>query len=238
MKQTSLYKYFSLKALIINLSVAFVMIVACYSCKKEFSCENCRDGNSPPIAVAGPDQETRLPLDSVLLDGTGSSDPDGYIASYGWRKIAGPAIFNIVSPADSITRIRLLNPGIYKFELKVTDNRRLSSLDTVQVTVSNNVQINRPPIANAGPDKTVADSLTIDGSGSTDPDNNIVSYQWVKISGPYSASIANPNAVSTLLTNLVAGIYLFELKVTDAEGLFSKDTIQIKRAREGCRKYM
>ena len=215
-----------MKASIIHLSIAFVMIIACYSCEKEFSCEGCRDGNIPPKAVSGPDQVVKLPLDSVLLDGSASSDPDGSIVNCGWRKIDGPAAFNIISPTDSITRIRSLIPGIYQFELTVTDNGGLSSMDTVQVTVNDIGQTNRPPIANAGPDKVVADSLTLDGSASSDPDNNIASYQWTKISGP-SSLVSNPNAVRTLVSNLDSGFYFFELKVTDAGGLFSKDTVQI-----------
>ena len=42
-----------------------------------------------------------------------------------------------------------------------------------------------------------------------------------------SFNIANANAVQTQVTNLAQGIYQFELKVTDAGGLFSKDTMQV-----------
>ena len=47
--------------------------------------------------------------------------------------------------------------------------------------------INQPPVANAGPDQTVTDSddngseqVTLDGSGSSDPDGTatITSYEW------------------------------------------------------------
>ena len=50
---------------------------------------------------------------------------------------------------------------------------------------------------------------------------------WTKISGPGSFNIVNSNAVQAQLTNLIQGIYQLELKVTDAPGLFSKDTIQV-----------
>ena len=216
-----------MKAWIIHLSIAFVMIIACYSCGKEFSCEGCIDGNIPPNAVAGPDHVIKLPVDSVLLDGSASGDPNGSITNYGWRKITGPAAFNIISPDDSITRIRSLIAGIYAFELTVTDNGGLSTMDTVQVTVNDSAQTNRPPIANAGPDKVATDSLTLDGSGSTDPDNNISSYLWVKISGPASFLLSNHNAVQTLLSQSDSGVFLFTLTVTDAEGLFSIDTVQV-----------
>ena len=90
--------------------------------------------------------------------------------------------------------------------------------------------VNRPPVVNAGIDQTTnlpANNVKLDGSGSTDPDNNITGYEWTKIAGPSSVIIVNPNAVQTQVTNLVQGLYKFELKVTDAGLLFAKDTIQV-----------
>lgn len=90
---------------------------------------------------------------------------------------------------------------------------------------------NSAPISNAGADQTILlpdFSLQLDGSSSSDPDNNIVSYSWRKISGPFSFTIANSNTVKTQVTNLEKGIYEFEFKVTDAGGLFDIDTVAIK----------
>ncbi len=89
---------------------------------------------------------------------------------------------------------------------------------------------NQPPIANAGPDQTILlpiNNVTLDGSASRDRDGYITGYQWTKISGPSSFNIVNANAVQTQVTNLVQGIYQFELKVTDAGGLSAKDTMQV-----------
>jgi hypothetical protein len=68
---------------------------------------------------------------------------------------------------------------------------------------------NKPPVANAGPDQTLAlpaNMVNLDGSGSTDPDNNIAYYSWTKISGPSVYNILNANAVQTHLINLDQGI--------------------------------
>ena len=89
---------------------------------------------------------------------------------------------------------------------------------------------NRPPVANAGADQVItlpSNSVNLNGSASTDPDNNIASYQWTKISGPSSFTIANPNAVQTQVTNLVEGVYQFDLKVTDRFGLYDNDVVQV-----------
>jgi hypothetical protein len=89
---------------------------------------------------------------------------------------------------------------------------------------------NRPPVANAGPDQTITlpvNSITLNGRGSADPDNNITAYNWTKISGTLSFNISNANFVQTQVTGLEQGVYHFELKVTDAGGLIERDTVQV-----------
>jgi len=186
--------------------------------------------NNPPIAIAGPDQVITLPTDSISLDGSASNDPDGMISEWLWKKIAGPVSFNIVNAATAKTVIKNLTVGSYKFELSVKDDKDASAKDTMIVTVDAASTTNHPPVAIAGPDQTIVlptNSVTLDGNASTDPDNNITSYAWTKISGPSSFNIANANAARTQVANLVEGVYQFELKVTDAGMLISKDTIGI-----------
>ncbi len=94
---------------------------------------------------------------------------------------------------------------------------------------------NRPPVANAGPDQRItisANTINLDGSGSTDPDNNITTYAWRGIFGSSTFNIANANAVKASVTNFTTGLHSFELKVTDGGGLFSKDTVYIDVLRE------
>lgn len=210
------------------LAIVFAMEIF-LSCQKKFLCPDC-DVNKPPLANAGLDQKITLPQDSVLLDGTASTDPDGKIISYKWIKISGPSSFNIINTDSAKTAVKALVAGVYEIELKVTDNGGLSAKDTVQVLVNDPAQPNRTPVACAGVDQTIilpTNSVTLDGSCSSDADNNITSYLWTNISGPAGFTITNANAVQTQATNLVQGVYIFELKVTDAGGLFSKDTMQL-----------
>jgi hypothetical protein len=200
------------------------------SCQKELSCEGCLESNKPPVAKAGLDQVIALPKDSILLDGSASNDPDGTIIKWLWTKISDPAAFKIDSAASAKTTVRDLDTGTYQFELEVTDNGGLYSKDTVRVSVIDTTLPNRPPVANAGPDQTIelpTNIVSLNGSGSTDPDNNITGYTWTKISGPSLFSITNANAAQTDATNLGEGIYQFELTVMDAGGLISKDTMQV-----------
>ena len=185
--------------------------------------------NKPPVAIAGPDQVIVLPTDSILLDGSASSDPDGVISSWVWKKISGPPSFNINAASTSKTIVKSLVMGTYQFELMVTDNEGRFDIDIIQIIVDVRPG-NNPPVANAGTDQTVTfptNSIIIDGTGSTDPDNNITHYEWTKIAGPPSFTFLNTNAPQTQATNLVQGVYEFELKVTDAGGLNDKDTVQV-----------
>ena len=216
----------------------FVLIALLFSsCKKEKSCESCNNdpsrgkSNKTPIAIAGPDRSITLPTDSISLDGSMSNDPDGKISEWLWIKISGPASYVITSATDSITSVKNLIAGTYQFELKVKDNGNLSATDTIQLVVHPAATINHPPSANAGFDQMITlpiNTIMLDGSASSDPDHNINSYTWTKISGPSSFTVSNTIAVQTQVINLVEGVYQFELKVTDAGGLFSKDTMQLK----------
>lgn len=208
----------------------FIGIAACLlmaSCAKDKSCEGCVNGNHPPVANAGKDTSITRPANTAQLNGSQSKDPDNNITTFKWTKISGPSA-NIEHDNAETTRVNNLIEGIYLFELKVTDAGGLFAKDTVIITV--NSAINHAPVANAGNDTTIilpANAANLDGRKSTDPDNNITSYQWTKIAGPSSYSITNAYVVQTQANNLVEGIYQFELKATDAGGLFAKDTLQI-----------
>lgn len=96
--------------------------------------------------------------------------------------------------------------------------------------------VNKPPIANAGPDQTITlpqNSVTLNGSGS-DPDGNVIACKWTNaISGPVSLGpnsipvIANPDSPSTLVTGFQEGSYLFRLTVTDDKGATAFDDVQV-----------
>jgi len=212
----------------ISLTVLVAML-AILSCQKEYSCENCRGVNRPPVANAGPDQSILLPQDSSFLDGSASKDPDGSIKQWQWRQITGSSNVSIATASSARTAIRKLAAGVYQFELTVTDDGGAASKDTVAVTVSSAAAVNRPPVARAGADQTIflpTNTCTLNGSASSDPDNNITSYEWTKLSGP-ACNIVSSTLVQTKVDNLREGVYSFQLKVVDAGGLSSLDTVAI-----------
>jgi predicted esterase len=183
--------------------------------------------NAAPVAKAGADITITLPTNTVTLNGTGSTDSDGTIASYLWTKVSGSTA-TITNASGSSTSINGLVEGTYVFKLKVTDNDGASSED--QVTVKVNPAPNASPVAKAGADITItlpANTVTLAGTGSTDSDGTIVSYLWTKVSGP-AATIVNATGSSTAINGLVEGTYVFKLKVTDNDGAISEDQVTVK----------
>ncbi|HRP56085.1 PKD domain-containing protein, partial [Agriterribacter sp.] len=181
----------------------------------------------PPIADAGNDQTIDLPVNSVVLDGSGSAAPSGSISSYEWSKVSGPSNEDIVTPSGVSTAVTGLTEGIYQFELKVTDNNGAVSSATVTVTVN---AIAAPPVANAGNAQTIVlpnNSVVLDGSGSAAPGDKISGYEWRKVSGPSNEIIAEPVQAITAVTALTEGVYKFELTVTNSKGLSSTSVVTI-----------
>lgn len=88
---------------------------------------------------------------------------------------------------------------------------------------------NQAPVANAGTAKTItlpANSLTLSGSGS-DPDGSVKTYKWAKAAGPLPVNICTPAGAITTVSGLAAGIYTFQLTVTDNAGATANDEVQV-----------
>jgi ribosomal protein L14 len=182
--------------------------------------------NIPPTANAGNNITLTLPTNSTTLVGSGT-DADGTIASYAWTKVTGPAAGTITSASSATTQVSGLVAGTYTFRLTVTDNSGATATDDMTVTV--NAAANIAPTANAGSNITVTlptNSTTLNGSG-TDADGTIATYQWSYVSGPTTYTIATPASASTNLTNLVQGVYVFRLTVTDNSGATATDVVTV-----------
>src|SRR4030095_10615412 len=110
------------------------------------------------------------------------------------------------------------------------DNSGQSSKAPVTVLITPKAE---PPVANAGNNQTVSagDTVTLDGSASTDSDGTITSYQWTQTSGTPTVSLSAPNAASTTFVapqDIAANTTLaFELTVTDNSGKSSKAPVTV-----------
>lgn len=89
--------------------------------------------NLPPTANAGPDQFPNI-NNSVTLDGSASSDPDGSVVGYLWSQTAGTAVTLSSTTVAKPTFTAPGTTGILTFSLTVTDNAgATSNPDTVDI---------------------------------------------------------------------------------------------------------
>ncbi|HUQ66312.1 MAG TPA: PKD domain-containing protein [Flavitalea sp.] len=84
------------------------------------------------------------------------------------------------------------------------------------------------PVARAGSDvSTFKNWILLNGSNSTDADGSIKAYKWSFISGPSQYSITSPNSSKTYVKNMVTGVYVFRLTVTDNSNATATDDIKV-----------
>lgn len=199
------------------LSIALpIVLVACGGSSSSSSGDGV--ANIAPVANSGLD----ITVDAnsaVTLNGSGSSDSDGTIASYSWAQATGTTVtLSGSSGAQPDFTAPLVNSTLV-FQLTVTDDDGATDTDSVTITVENG-NVNSPPIANAGSDVTVdANTLVnLDGGGSADSDGDIASYTWVQTQGE-SVSLNNANTVQpSFVAPANNGTLVFQLTVTDDNG--------------------
>ena len=182
--------------------------------------------NRAPTANAGVAQSVDE-FDAVTLDGSASSDPDaGTALTYSWTQMSGANVTlagaTTAAPTFDAPDVTALNtPEVLRFQLTVSDGS-LSNSASVDITVNDaGLGINSPPTAAAGPDQNVAESTNVDldGSGSSDPDGDTLSYAWIQTGGQ-NVALAGANTAQPSFTspNVAAGspeTLTFELTVDD-----------------------
>jgi hypothetical protein len=194
------------------------------------------NANRAPVANAGSNRNGVSSGSLVTLDGTGSTDPEGLALTYSWSQVAGTSVtLTGATTATPSFTTPLTAVGLsLGFRLTVTDPQGKTATSNVSVVVL----ANRPPAANAGADQIVPRQrlVTLDGTGSSDPDGQVLTYNWVQVTGigsmdvvpstdPFfavlsSVAVAQPTFTSPLPQNDGDAIY-FMLVVLDPTGLAS-----------------
>ncbi|MCI4392095.1 hypothetical protein PGIGA_G00142050 [Pangasianodon gigas] len=181
-----------------------------------------------PVANAGPNQVITLPRNSITLYGNQSTDDHEPLA-YEWSLSpeSKGKVVEMQGVRTPTLQLSAMQEGDYTFQLTVTDSS--GQQDTAHVTVIVQPENNKPPVADAGPDKELTlpvDYTTLDGSKSSD-DQKIVKYHWEKTEGPDGVKIENADSPVATVTGLQVGTYTFKLTVTDERDLQSSDTVTV-----------
>ncbi|MEA1895716.1 MAG: PKD domain-containing protein [Euryarchaeota archaeon] len=162
----------------------------------------------PPIADAGSDQ-TVLVGTAVMLDASGSTDPDGEISKYEW--LEGSIVLN-----ESMAFDHIFPKGVHHITLVVTDNDGASGTDDIMITARSSMDI---PEADAGADREAREGAEIILDASRSSGENLT-YQW----------ILNGTTISEAQTFYYIfdpGTYTVTLSVTDEYGCTDTDEVSV-----------
>ncbi len=146
---------------------------------------------------------------------------------------------------DATGETDLTNPGAtgtatlptninFNAELNRFRNNNFANYEGVVVpSPDGDALFNAPPLAQAGPDQTVpqAAAVSLDGSGSSDPDGTIDRFEWIQESGPIvsltGADTASPTFTAPSAVLAAPAPLVFKLVVIDNEGRGDVDFVQI-----------
>lgn len=182
-----------------------------------------------PVADAGPDQEGTLGV-GVAMDGAGSQDcATSGDAIYTWSfdsipadsELDATAFSDNASAAAQATSFVPDAIGTYLVALQVEHSGVLSELDVAIVEVGASGGV---PLADCGGDLEVVlgERAELDGSGSSDPDGESISYRWTLGAVPDgssldSSAIFDAEAVQASFVPDLVGTYSVYLTVSDGQ---------------------
>jgi hypothetical protein len=188
------------------------------------------------VADAGPNQ-TVAEGTTVTLNGSNSTNPGGSsITSYQWSQTGGTSVkLSSSSAAQPTFKAPSRQTGALTFQLTVKNGNGLTATSTSIVNV---ISYRLPPTANAGSDKTVIEGtvVTLNGSGSTDPNGSTLTYLWKQLDGPtatLSSTTACQPTFSAPQTESGFASMSFQLTVTDKFGLESTDICYVNISPNG-----
>lgn len=128
--------------------------------------------NAVPVASVTAAPATGAAPLTVTFDASASSDVDGSIAAYRWD-------WNGDAETDEVTASPIVahtfGAGAHRVRLSVVDDRGVAS-----PSIGVEVRASDPPVASAtAPSKAKSGTaVTFDASASTDPNGDIVAYEW------------------------------------------------------------
>uniref|UniRef100_A0A3B3UPU8 KIAA0319 n=1 Tax=Poecilia latipinna TaxID=48699 RepID=A0A3B3UPU8_9TELE len=187
--------------------------------------------NRAPLAAVGPDLRLVLPLSaSLLLNGSGSTDDRG-VSGYSWEVVSGPPGLRLQDADRAVAMATGLREGRYAFKLTVSDQQ--GATDSAFLSVRVQEARSLPPVAHASGSHVLVlpnSSVVLEGSV-TDGDQTEVQYRWTRDSqSPAAGEVLFGSETRRVLylSDLVEGTYLFQLRVTDAQGRVSTATATVE----------
>lgn len=105
--------------------------------------------NLPPTAIAGKDATITLPVSTIKLDASASTDPEGQVLKFFWRQTAGPTKATLTDTLKPICTASNLKEGVYTFEVRAVDPLNAFMPDFITITVK--PEVVTPPVGSTVP---------------------------------------------------------------------------------------
>lgn len=175
--------------------------------------------NEEPIADASLSETSGIAgRNPIALSAAGSSDPNGDPITFLWEVVAAPesSQWTLGSSDSAVASLAAADPGDYTLRLSVSDGA-LTGTTTIVVTFVEN----QAPTADPSLSETTAvagrHSARLDGTASTDPEGDSLTYHWDVVSAPAGSNptIQDASAGVTTFFSDTAGSYLVSLTVDD-----------------------
>jgi subtilisin-like proprotein convertase family protein len=176
-----------------------------------------------PNAVLNATPNPARPAQTVTFDASTSHDPDGTALTYKWD-MNNDGTFETNSGSTASQTKSWSTPGDYTVKVKVTDGDGASAVASKTVAVVNQLPV--PAVVVSGGEAFAGKPVTLDASGSTDPDGTIVRYQWdLDANGSFETDTGSTSSVTRTYPNTAT--IPVKLRVTDNDGGVAATTFSL-----------
>ena len=162
----------------------------------------------------------------ITLHATGA-DSNQDSLTYTWSKVSGPSVTLPSLTQQNIT-FTPTTAGMYTFSVTCSDGVNTSAASQVIVTAN---AVNHAPTANAGVEQDVDKGVTVtlDGTGSTDPDGDTLTYSWTEASSdPVQVTLSGANTAKPTFVASTVGTFNFNLIVNDGTVNSTPSSVVVK----------
>jgi subtilisin-like proprotein convertase family protein len=187
--------------------------------------------NEPPVLIVSPDVSVRE-TDPVTLDASASYDPENEGLSFEWTQTAGP----LVSAGNMNVPVLNFDAPLVAANTRLTFNIRVTDFGGAydEATVNVDVAPNLPPVAIVGPNVQAieGDVVTLDASGSYDPEDDAIFFTWEQVQGSPTVNLADSGSPLTTFTVPALGPgeddeLRFRVSVEDDRGAVGQATVRV-----------